>query len=276
LREGKYDLAFDLQGNLKSGVITRLSGAPLRFGFDREGVREFPNLFFTNRKAPSRAEDVHVTQKLLRIASAPFGGIPPVSWAYGGIVLSPEEEREARALLDALLPDALPRMLLHAGTTWNSKKMNPGFWAGIVRGVRGRFPGTGVFISWGTEGEKKEAEHISGLCGEGTRILPRRSIRELAAICKVCGYMVGPDTGPLHIAAAVGAKTVSVFRGSDGKYAAPCGSGHRFLQTQFPCAACNIRGEKMCPRDAECRDSIDAEDAAAAMAGLIAERGVES
>ena len=50
LRGGKYDLAIDLQGNIKSGVVTWLSGAPLRYGFPREIVRERQNLWFTNRQ----------------------------------------------------------------------------------------------------------------------------------------------------------------------------------------------------------------------------------
>ena len=49
LRREKYDLVLDLQGNSKSGLFTLLSGAPLRVGFDRDGVREWPNLLACNR-----------------------------------------------------------------------------------------------------------------------------------------------------------------------------------------------------------------------------------
>jgi len=273
LREGRYDAVFDIQGNTKSGVVTRLSGAPLRFGFDRRGVRESPNLLFTNRKVPSRADDVHVTQKILRVVSAPFGDEVPASWDHRGIALSPEEEREAARLLEELSPGTAPRLLLHAGTTWNTKKMDPEFWAGIAGHLRNRYPDLGVFLSWGTEAERREAETIRGLCGGSARVLPSRSLRELAAICRVCGHMVGPDTGPLHIAAAAGANTVSIFRGSDGRYAAPRGPGHRFLQAPLPCTACQIKGDKVCPKDAECRRSIPAQAAAAEMTALIGEGG---
>lgn len=273
LRDGKYDIAFDIQGNAKSGVVTRLSGAPLRFGFDRRGVRESPNLLFTNRKVPSRPEDLHVTQKILRVASAPFGGEIPAAWDERGVLLTPEEEREGERLLQEILPGTSPRLLLHAGTTWNTKKMDPDFWAGIVYRLRERWADLGVALSWGTAEERAEAETIRALCGDPARVLPQRSLRELAAICRACGYMVGPDTGPLHIAAAAGAKTVSIFRGSDGKYAAPRGPRHRFLQAPLPCTACQIKGDKVCPRDAECRRSIPAEAAAAEMAALFGEGG---
>lgn len=270
LRRGNYDVAFDVQGNIKSGIVTRLSGAPLRYGFDGKGVRESPNLLFTNRKVGSRAEDVHVTQKILRVIGAPFGADVPSCWDPGGIVLSREEEREAARLLEEMSPGSSPRLLLHAGTTWNTKKMDPEFWAAIALHLREAFPGLGVFLSWGNEAERREADTIRALCGSMARVLPALSLRSLAAVCRACGQMAGPDTGPLHIAAAVGAKTVSVFRGSDGKYAAPRGPGHRFLQAPLPCTACQIKGEKVCPRDAECRKSIAPEEAARRMAELMA------
>lgn len=78
--------------------------------------------------------------------------------------------------------------------------------------------------------------------------------------------MIGPDTGPLHLAAAAGAKTVSVYRATDGNRNAPVGPDHRFVQAPLPCTAC-LRRE--CPRDAECRAALRAEDVAAAMAEIM-------
>lgn len=266
LREGVYDAAFDIQGNIKSGVVTRLSGAGLRFGFDRGGVRESPNLLFTNRHVRSRREDVHVTQKILRVVSAPFGGEIPSRWTVPGIVTSETADNEAAGLLEELLPGTNPRLAIHAGTTWNTKKMDPDFWAGVARLLRDRFPRIGVCLSWGNEEEREEAEEIRKLAGGTARVLPRLALRQLAALYKVCGYMLGPDAGPLHVAAAVGAKTVSLFRATEGRRNAPFGPGHRFLQAPLPCTAC-LR--KQCDRDPECRESIRPGDAAAAMASLI-------
>ncbi|HJX72573.1 MAG TPA: glycosyltransferase family 9 protein, partial [Candidatus Deferrimicrobiaceae bacterium] len=90
----------------------------------------------------------------------------------------------------------------------------------------------------------------------------------LAALFRYCGYLLAPDTGPLHIAAAVGARTVSVFRVTDGNRNAPYGPKHRFVQAPMPCTAC-LR--KRCDRDAECRESISPEDVAKEMASLIGE-----
>ncbi|MEK7365340.1 MAG: glycosyltransferase family 9 protein [Candidatus Deferrimicrobiota bacterium] len=269
LRGGKYDLAIDLQGNIKSGLATYLSGAPLRYGFPREAARERQNLWFTNRQPPAVEGDRHVTQKILRVASAPFGGTFATEELRGEVVNTAAETAAAERLLAEALPGASPRLAVHPGTTWNTKRMDVAFWANTVRIVRDAFPGLGVILSWGTGKEREECLAIRYMAGERVVLLPRLGYKALAATYRACGHMIGPDTGPLHLAAVVGAKTVSVFRGSDGKYAAPLGPGHRFLQAPLPCTACQIKGDKVCPRDAECRATIRPAEVATAMAELM-------
>jgi heptosyltransferase-1 len=144
--------------------------------------------------------------------------------------------------------------------------MDPVFWAEALRVLRDRFPRMGAFLSWGNEEERREAEAIRRGTGRGVELLPKLSLGGLTAVCRECGYLMAPDTGPLHVAAAAGAKTVSVFRVTDGNRNAPFGPNHRFLQAPMPCTAC-LR--KRCARDDECRRSIPAEVVAEAMAGLI-------
>lgn len=276
LRGGEYDLAIDLQGNIKSGVVTYLSGAPLRYGFPREAARERQNLWFTNRHPPALEEDRHVSRKILRVASAPFGGEIPSEDIVGVVTNTPGEIAVAERLLFDVFPGAAPRLAVHPGTTWNTKRMDPAFWAETVRLLRGAFPSLGTFLSWGTEKEREECLAIRYLAGQGVAVLPRLGYKALAAVYRACGYMIGPDTGPLHLAAAVGVKTVSVFRGSDGRYAAPVGPDHRFFQAPLPCTACQIKGDKVCPRDAECRATIKAAEVAEAMAECIAGSGAAS
>jgi len=269
LREGKYDLAIDLQGNIKSGVVAYLSGAPLRYGFPREAARERQNLWFTNRHPPAAEEDRHVTSKILRVASAPFGGTFVTEEFRGEVVNTAEEAEAAELLLSDAAPGAAPRLAVHPGTTWNTKRMDPAFWADAVRLLRAAFPSLGVFLSWGTEKEREECLAIRYLAGEGVALLPHLGYKALTAVYRACGHVIGPDTGPLHLAAVAGAKTVSVYRATDGNRNAPVGPDHRFLQAPLPCTAC-LRRE--CGRDSECRAGLHAADAASAMAEIM-ERG---
>lgn len=265
LREGRYDVVFDIQGNTKSGMVTRLSGAPLRFGFDRRGVREAPNLLFTNRKVPLRGEDRHVSQQYLRVVSAPFGGGFDLGGLRTTVATAQGDEERAARVVEERFPRASPVMVVHHGTTWTTKRMPSAFWAGSIRALRERHPQMGVLLSWGSPEERQEASRIREESGGGVELLPRLSLKELAALLRRCGFLMAPDTGPLHIAAAVGARTVSVFRATDGVRNAPFGPAHRFLQAPMPCTACLLR---RCDRDAECRESIRAEDVAIAMAEL--------
>ena len=214
-----------------------------------------------------------MTQKILRVASAPFGGEFRLDDLKGEVANTPEEIAAAERLLFDAVPGAAPRLAVHPGTTWNTKRMDPAFWADAVRLLRGTFPSMGAFLSWGTDREREECLAIRELAGRRVELLPRLGYKALAAAYRACGHMIGPDTGPLHLAAVAGAKTVSVFRGSDGNYAAPVGPGHRFLQAPLPCTACQIKGDKVCPRDAECRASIRPAEVAAAMEELIAGSG---
>ncbi len=265
LRNGRYDVAFDIQGNAKSGVVTRLSGAALRYGFDRDGVREAPNLLFTNRKVALRPEDRHISQKYLRIVAAPFGGRFDLAALATEIETGPAHGEFAKRTVQELVPGLTPVVVVHPGTTWFTKRMDPSFWAGAILALRKTMPRLGILLSWGSAEERDEAMRVREGAGRGVELLPRCTLKELAALLRRCGYMIAPDTGPLHIAAAVGAKTVSVFRVTDGSRNAPYGPNHRFLQAPMPCTAC-LR--KRCDRDAECRESIRAEDVAEAMAEL--------
>ncbi len=266
LREGSYDVAFDIQGNTKSGAVTRLSGAPVRYGFDRDGVREAPNLLFTNRKVRLRPDDRHVTKMILRVVSAPFGDAFDLSALQTVVATGAAADDRAATLVRELLPGASPVVAIHAGTTWSTKKMDAAFWAEAARRLRARHPRLGVLLTWGNDDERREAGEIRDSAGGAAAVVPGLSLKELAALYRACGYLMAPDTGPLHVAAAAGAKTVSVFRVTDGNRNAPLGRNHRFLQAPMPCTAC-LR--KRCKRDAECRGSILPEDAATAMADLV-------
>jgi heptosyltransferase-1 len=266
LRRERYDVAFDVQGNIKSGVVTYLSGAPVRCGFPRTAAREPQNAWFTNLRPAAADTDRHVTQMILRVVSAPFGGEFSLGDLPAEVAIPPRAMAEAGRILSEALPGAAPRLAVHPGTTWSTKRMDPVFWAKTVRILRERFPSLGTFLSWGTEEERVDCLAIRRLAQGRVALLPQLGFKALAAAYRACGYMMGPDTGPLHLAAAAGARTMSVFRATDGRRNAPVGPDHRFLQAPLPCTACLRR---RCERDAECRASLRPAEAAAAMASLM-------
>ena len=266
LRRQRYDIAIDIQGNLKSGLATRLSGAALRVGFDRAGVREAPNLLFTNRKVSLFPEDRHVSRKYLRVVSTLLNEPFDETDLSPCLHVSAGKRNAAAVLVSELLGDAAPRMAVHPGSTWPTKRMSSAFWAKAILSLRERHPRLGTLLSWGNEAERLLALEIRKMAGGAVELLPSQSIMRLAAVFRECGFVMAPDTGPLHLAAAAGAATVSIFRATDGLRNAPVGPSHRFLQAPMECTAC-LR--KKCNSDQICRESVSPVEAASLMAELM-------
>lgn len=254
LREAHYDITFDLQGNFKSGLISWLSGAERRYGFDRVDVREPLNLIFTNNQVPLRRQDSHVSTRALRVVSVPFGR------DYNGMKLSsdifttPEDDAAAETFL-ATLSDGLV-FLFHYGTTWETKLWLEERWVELGKLVLERFPDSTILYSWGNERERAAVERIAYAVKGNSRILPGMTLKGLCAFLKKIDIVVGGDTGPVHMAAAVGTPTVSFYRSTDAKRNAPKGDYQLHVQSPLHCRAC-LRKE--CDRDLQCRESITAE-----------------
>ncbi len=254
LKEREYDIAFDIQGNLKSGIVTGLSGSRKRFGFDRHGVRELPNLLFTTNQVPLRRIDFHITSRSLRVVSVPFGRDYHGMSLKTEIVTSPEDDAAAEAFLSTL-SDGLV-FLFHPGTTWVTKLWHEAGWIELGKRVLDRFADSTILLSAGNEGERAVIERITAGIGKNARPLPKLSIKGFAAFMKKVDMVVGGDTGPIHMAAAVGTPTVSFYRATDGKRNGPQGENHVIIQSPMHCNAC-LRKE--CDKDAACRESIKAD-----------------
>ncbi len=264
MAEREYDIAFDLQGNLKSGLITWFSGAQRRYGFDREGVRESLNTLFTTNQVPLRRNDYHISSRALRVVSVPFGREYQGMSLATDIYTAPEDDAAASALM-ATLADGLV-FLFHHGTTWKTKLWYEQGWIDLGKRLGERFRDSTILLSWGNEEERGTAERIaSGIAGNA-RLLPRLSLKEFTAILKRVDLVVGGDTGPVHMAAAVGTPTVSFYRVTDPKRNAPRGENHLFVQPSLPCRAC-LRKE--CDDDRRCRESITVEAMGRAIESLF-------
>jgi len=251
----RYNIVFDLQGNIKSGLITKYSGCSRRYGFDEDAVRESANLRFTTNHVPLRKQDYHVTDRSLRVVTVPFGKDYSEMKLATEIATSPADDQSAEFFLANLLDGLV--FLFHPGTTWKTKLWDEKGWIGLGKELTEQFPDATVIISWGSEHEKCVAETIANGIGKHTKLLPQLSIKGFTAIIKKVDLMFGGDTGPIHIAAAVGTPTVSFYRATDGRRNGPRGDIHRILQSPLPCTKCLHRE---CDKDASCRESIKVKD----------------
>ena len=250
LRREKYDLVLDLQGNSKSGLFTLTSGAPIRVGFARDGVREWPNLLATNRRVVLTPDDHHVAARALALARAGLPGGTENRQAGPLPVDFAALSRIENVLIEQGLQDG-PLVVLHYGTTWTTKLWSLASWQQLsaTLAVEGLRP----ILTWGNAKEHAAACAIAEAGGGSAVIWPRGSLVDLIALLSRVDLVVGADTGPVHIAAAVDTPTVSIYRVTDARRNGPRGDRHICLQVPMDCSPC-LR--KSCERDAECGESI--------------------
>lgn len=209
IRAEHYDVALDFQGNLKGALHAWFSGSPERIGFARGHCNELNWLFSTVRVRPATEYRVEKFLSLL----GPLG-IAPARPRY---VFPRSEESRARArrfLAEAGWSEG-DYIVLHPGTSefGKIKRWPVDRFHALARRLSSE--GHRVLVVWGP-GERGMADAIAAEGGPGVRIaMETRSILDLAELIAGARVFVGADSGPLHIASAVGVRSVALFGPKD-------------------------------------------------------------
>jgi heptosyltransferase-1 len=266
LQEREYDLVFDIQGNIKSGLVCWLVHSKRKIGFSPDDMQERLNGLFTDQKVVLHPDDRHATTRYLRIVSTPFGDDP------AGLILqtdinTTQDDEAARRIVPQ--NGSAPVVLFHAGTTWQTKLWHERGWIDLARILLQCHPDATVLLSWGNESEHETVKRVAEQIGSRARILERMSLKRFAALLKRVHVVVGGDTGPVHLAAVVGTPTVSFYRCTDGSLNGPRGGQHVIVQSPLACTKCL---KKSCERNEECIGSITPLALAAGVEKILSER----
>lgn len=226
LRAERYDLALDMQGLLLSGLVTRLSGASVRVGWDRN--REANALFLTHAVVPGRARGRHEVDLLYGFAEALGVRAAHPEFTPQPYLAAEGAGRAAQWL--AGLPR--PRIALNVGASRAYKRWPVERWASVARALTASGSGV-VFV-----GDKSDAEAVAqvlpGLSGGYADLAGRTTLRELASVLAACDLLVTADTGPMHIAVAVGTPVVALFGATDPARHGPYGARNVVLHDPAP------------------------------------------
>ena len=261
IRRHRFDLVLDLQRHLKSGFISRWSGAPYRLGFHRSDAKEL-NWLFNNLHIPATGNS---TAKILHyLKFAEFLGIAPepIEW---DLRLTSEDKLRAEKLLGGCVRGMA---ILFIGSRWESKQWFAAQIAATASAIRSRYGLEVIFLGapadrlLAKEAEALAAQKIINLTGQTT-------LREAITIIAQARFCVGPDTGLMHIAAAVGTPVVSLWGATDPIRTGPYGFADLAIQGKADCAPCYLR---RCAIGRVCMQSI-ANEAILAMIDRALERG---
>ena len=199
----RYDAVIDTQSLLKSALIAACAHGP-RHGLDGASAREpLAARFYGTQHAVPR--ELHAVERNRRLTAAALGYPVPASLEYG--------LRAPRAA------DKSNTAVFLTMTSRDDKLWPEQSWIELGRGL-----GMNAVLPWGSEAERLRAERIAAALPDA-RVLPRQTIDGLASLFSGARAVVGVDTGLTHLAAALGARTVGIYCGSDpaltGIYGAP-------------------------------------------------------
>lgn len=258
LRRQRYDVALDLQGLVKSAAWARASGARRVIGFDRSNLREpLAALLYTEAVRPQRTR--HVIHKNL---SALYSlGLTPSA------PVVPLRAETSAQIADAINAHGGRRgyIVLNPGAAWPNKRWPPARFGALAAALRDR-TGLGSLVTWGPA-ERDLAEAVCRASDGAAEPAPPTEIPDLAALVRDAALVVSGDTGPLHIAAAMGAPLVGLYGPTWPERNGPWAADDEVISRA---GLCGCHHKRRCRRANPCIDEIGVDDVAAAAVRRLA------
>ncbi|MCR9120332.1 MAG: glycosyltransferase family 9 protein [bacterium] len=225
VRSLKFDIAIDPQSLTKSSVPGWLSGAKRRIGLAAPKGKELAPWLNNELVKPTKPHIIHRSLELLK----PLGIVKP------NIDFRLWSDPQAEAKIDDFLTEqGLDRSfaVINPGAGWLSRRWPHKRFGGVAREL-GQNPGIRSVVAWAGEEEQQWAEEIVAESGGHAVMAPKTSLRELAALLKRSRFYLGGDTGPMHLAVAVGASCIVLYGPTSAETAGAFGPQHVSIQADF-------------------------------------------
>jgi lipopolysaccharide heptosyltransferase II len=283
VRRARYDLVIDLHGQFRSALLALASGAPVRIGFDRPGrgarpagerrlvqeayrhgwtgAREGSWLAYSHR-IPIPTLDVHAVDRYLWLAPllGLDGGPPDLS-----VPVPPEAQARVGEMLERFA--GRPLAVLVPGTLWQTKHWHAEGFAEVARHLART--GRAVVLA-GSAAERPRCQAVAALCPAACDLSGQTTLSDLAALIQRASACVTNDSGPMHLAVALGRPVVSVFGPTDPLWIGPYGRPHAVVRADVPCSPCYLRQLRRCPNGHACMSEVSAARVIARVEGVLA------
>jgi heptosyltransferase I len=236
LREQQFDLVIDLQCLLRSGAFAWLANGKFLAGLNevREGARGFYDL-----AVPRKTFHTHAVDWYLSVL--PSLGVPAhknFNWLPTRPQIADEVKRKWPEANSKLKTQNSKLILLQPGARWKNKRWPAKYFAELVCALTEKFPAA-CFAILGSGEDKPLGEiilqatpkHCLNLCGE-------TSLPEMIEWIRLGDLMVTNDTGPMHVAAALGKPLVALFGPTEPRRTGPYGQLENVLRLDLPCSPC--------------------------------------
>lgn len=216
VRENRYDIVLDFHGILKSGLLVRASRAPKRYGFAPPRSQEMSHLF-TNERIPLPASRMNRIEENLELCKA----LGAKSHGLEVTIFVPEDaQEEVDAFFEAAFDGGKKVVAMHVPVDRPEKQWPIEHYAALADMLEadGRFE---VLLTWGP-GQYDTVDRVAALTRRKPMIAPETGdLKRYAWLVQRVDLFFGGDTGPMHIASAMGTPVVAVFGGTDPARHAP-------------------------------------------------------
>jgi ADP-heptose:LPS heptosyltransferase len=247
VRRGKFDMVIDLFGNPRTALLTRLSGARHRVGFRFRG-RTYAYTIVVNPRG-NRVHNTRFNLDALDALGIPADEVIPT------MPVGVEDERYVQGFLREAGLEHVRLVALHTGGGWYTKRWGAENFAAVADTLAAQY-GVVPVVLWGP-GEESDAAGIRGMMRRNVFVPPPTSLQQLAALLKRCDVLITNDSGPMHIAAAVGTRVIAIFGPTDPRLQGPVGPGHVVVRnTGLACLGCNLT---RCPIGHPCMVTLSVE-----------------
>jgi heptosyltransferase I len=271
LRAAGYDLVLDLQGQLRSAVFAFATGAPVRIGFDRprpeiwsasartlpadarrhawQGAREGSWIAYTHHISLPTL-DVHAVDRYLSVG-------PLLNLDEGAADFSFPIPAEATKRIEALMDyyGAADKKLavLAPATIWETKAWESDGFAEVARYLLQK--GFAVTLI-GLARERGVCAQVTELAPGAVNLAGETTLGELAALVRRSAISVTNDSGPMHLAAALGRPVVSLFGPTDPIWIGPYRRAEAVIRANLPCSPCYLRQLSSCRHNHDCMREV--------------------
>ncbi|MDD5454612.1 MAG: lipopolysaccharide heptosyltransferase II [Candidatus Ratteibacteria bacterium] len=252
IRDRGFDIVLDLQGLFRTGLVAYLSKAPQRWGFLKEETKE-NQLFFLNIRVPTPSENI--VEKYLDFAehlqAERIIEFPIAEKDYAKEYIAQFFQRT-----DISPDDKLIGLIQNTG--WQNKTWKAERFAQLGRLINTK-KNWKVMLIWGIgEAEKAKAQKINEMAAGKLLIAPATTIAQLVSLLKRCSMVIGGDTGPLHLATALGLPVIGLYGPTPPSRNGPYSEKSEVVYHNLPCSPC---WKRMCiSKNNTCMDSIQVDE----------------
>ncbi len=258
VRACRYDAVLDFQGLLKTAFLSVVSGAGTRFGFSKSLVRERPAHWFYSRTLANPGVPMHVAQLNMLLAKEAGGLREDFS------VRLKARDEDTREIESRVQREQLNDfVVINPGGGWPTKRWRPARYGALAARIQGQMHMRVVIVTG--PGEEELYRQIKEVCTDPTPAHFPVPFLQLIPLFRRARLVVGGDTGPLHLACALGTPVVSIMGPTSPVRNGPWSEKDEVVVHRLPCSFCNGRS---CPTENECMD-ISPEEVFNAVAGRL-------